>query len=147
MRIAICKLQISDSAIYNLHFSICNLQWSFALSVCLIVAMTTGHSRAAEPALLPQELLDAGWISLFDGETLYGWQPVGEAKWEVVDGEVRTGGEQPGFLMTTTEWADFELHAEFKAAAKTNSGVFLRTSAAPERSGRRLLRIEHCAAG
>ena len=70
-----------------------------------------------EPKLLPQKLLDEGWISLFDGETLFGWQPTGDAKWEVVDGEIRTSGEKPGFLMTTTEWANYELHVEFKAPA------------------------------
>lgn len=88
-------------------------------------------SRAAEPKLLDQKLLDDGWVSLFDGETMFGWKPVGEAKWEVVDGEIRTAAEKTGFLMTTTEWADFELHAEFKAPATTNSGIFLRTSLKP----------------
>ncbi len=68
---------------------------------------------------------------MFDGETLFGWKPVGEAKWEVVDGEIRTSGEKPGFLMTTTRWADYELHVEFKADPKTNSGVFLRTALKP----------------
>lgn len=77
------------------------------------------------------ELLEEGWIQLFDGETLFGWQPAGEAQWDVVDGEVRTSGEQFGFLMSTTEWADYELHVEFRAPASTNSGVFLRTAASP----------------
>ena len=45
----------------------------------------------------------------------YGWQPTGDAKWEVVDGEIRTSGEKSGFLMTTTEWAEYLLHVEFKA--------------------------------
>ena len=101
----------------------------------------------AEPKLLPQELLDDGWISLFDGETMYGWQPTGEAKWEVVDGEIRTSGDKAGFLMTTTEWAEYLLHIEFKAAARTNSGVFLRTPLDADRSGSRLLRAEYRAGG
>jgi hypothetical protein len=90
-----------------------------------------GQAGAAEPELLSRELLGEGWISLFDGETPYGWQPVGEAKWEVVDGEIRTSGEAPGFLMTTTEWRNFSLHVEFKANQRTNSGVFLRTPLEP----------------
>ena len=48
-----------------------------------------------------------------------------------MDGEIRTSGEKPGFLMTTTEWAEYLLHVEFKAAARTNSGVFLQTPLAP----------------
>ena len=81
--------------------------------------------------MLPQKLLDDGWISLFDGETLFGWQPTGDAKWEVVDGEIRTNGDKPGFLMSTTEWGDYLLHVEFKAAERTNSGVFLQTPLEP----------------
>jgi hypothetical protein len=81
--------------------------------------------------LLSQELLDQGWIQLFDGQTLFGWQPTGEAKWEVVDGEIRTAGDKAGFLASTTEWADYELHVEFRAAERTNSGIFLRTPLQP----------------
>ena len=102
---------------------------SFVVFCCGSVRVAA--AIGAEPKLLPQELLDEGWIQLFDGETLFGWQPTGEAKWEVVDGEIRTSGEKPGFLMTTTEWADYELHVEFKAPATTNSGVFLRTPLEP----------------
>ncbi len=36
---------------------------------CLLTTMFVGSARAAdtEPKLLPQELLDEGWIELFDG--------------------------------------------------------------------------------
>lgn len=103
---------------------------SAILSCWLAVAWSGATAFAAEPAL-PRDLLEAGWIQLFDGQTLFGWSPVGEASWEVVDGAIRTGGEQPGFLMSTTEFADFELHLEFRAAAETNSGVFLRSAEEP----------------
>lgn len=73
---------------------------------------------AAKPKFLPQSLLDDGWISLFDGETIFGWQPSGEAKWEVIDGEIRTDGAKPGWLMTTTRWANYELHVEFEASRR-----------------------------
>ena len=99
--------------------------------ICVLTLLTRGVT-AAEPALLPQKLLDEGWISLFDGQTLFGWQPTGEVKWEVVDGEIRTDGAKPGFLMTTTEWGDYWLQLEFRAPATTNSGVFLRTPLAPK---------------
>jgi hypothetical protein len=99
--------------------------------VIAVVAVASCCAVGAEPKFLPQKLLDEGWISLFDGETLYGWQPTGDAKWEVVRGEIRTAGEKQGFLMTTTEWANYELHVEFKAAGETNSGIFLRTPLKP----------------
>jgi hypothetical protein len=100
--------------------------------VCIAaVATACATASAGEPAQLPQELLDAGWMKLFDGATLVGWQPVGDAKWEVVQGTIRTTSDKPGFLMTTSEFADFELHVEFQAPAATNSGVFLRTALKP----------------
>src|SRR5262249_39361209 len=86
----------------------------------------------SEPKLLSQELLDDGWISLFDGETLFGWQTTGDAKWDVVNGEIRTRGDKSGFLMTTTQWAEYVLHIEYKAAERTNSGVFLQTPLEPK---------------
>jgi hypothetical protein len=37
----------------------------------------------------------------------------------------------PGFLVTSTQFADYELYAEFKAGDQTNSGIFLRTPLRP----------------
>jgi hypothetical protein len=130
MRIANCKLQIAEAPIFNSHFSISRLQC--VAVIVPIVALVCRLTISAEPKLLPQQLLDYGWISLFDGESLFGWQPVGEAKWEVKNGEIRTKGEKPGWLMTTTEWADFRLLAEFRAPPDTNSGIFLRTGLQPK---------------
>jgi hypothetical protein len=105
------------------------------LSCCLtgIAALVAAAvpSTAAEPQLLSQELIDQGWVELFDGETLFGLQRVGDAEWQVEDGTVTTQGDKAGWLMTTTEWGDFELHVEFKSPAATNSGVFLRTASSP----------------
>ena len=101
----------------------------FVVVLASVVALV--GAQAAEPPLLPQTLADAGWALLFDGETLGGWQPTGDAKWQVTDRTMRTAGQQPGFLMTAGEFADFELHVEFKAPAATNSGVFLRTALEP----------------
>ena len=103
---------------------------SFALLFAAVAWITP--TMADEPELLPQKLLDAGWIRLFDGQTLYGWQRTGAAEWNVADGTVSTKGDKPGWLMTTTEWCDYELHVEFKAPASTNSGIFLRTVLDPK---------------
>jgi hypothetical protein len=113
-----------------LQFAICNLQcFVLACSVCLAAPFAT--VQAAEPELLERELLDVGWIKLFDGQTLYGWKPTGEAEWEVADGEVRTAGDKPGFLTSSTRFADFQLTLQFKAPADSNSGVFLRAPRTP----------------
>lgn len=106
--------------------------WGVLSGACAALAVlifTVAGARAATrpaQALSPAEA-EAGWIQLFDGETLFGWTPRGAARWEVVDGclqpESGTGG---GFLCTTSEFADFELHAEFWIDGEANSGVFLR---------------------
>ncbi|MEX2093850.1 MAG: DUF1080 domain-containing protein [Pirellulales bacterium] len=102
-----------------------------SMVLILALAVTIAQAAAAEPRFLSQKLLDEGWLELFNGKTLAGWQPTGGATWTVVDGTVVTKGEKPGWLMTTSEWADFELHVEFKAPAATNSGVFLRSPLSP----------------
>ena len=102
------------------------------LIVCpLVVLAACRAAMAAAPAMPPQELLDQGWTELFDGQTLSGWQPTGKATWEAVDGAIHTAGDKAGFLMTTGEFASFELHIEFRAPADTNSGVFLRSVMEP----------------
>ncbi len=105
--------------------------WLRAFGVICAACLLARVANCAEPKLLPEATLKEGWIALFDGETLFGWQSVGEAKWKIADGEIRTDGSKPGFLMTTTEWSDYELSVEFKASSDTNSGIFLRTPLKP----------------
>ncbi len=73
----------------------------------------------------------AGWLSLFDGESLFGWKAVTEANWSVEEGEIRVSDGERGLLRTTTQFDDYELLLEFKSGPQTNSGIFLRTSPNP----------------
>ncbi len=96
----------------------------------LLFAVLTSPVNAT-PNELTQQQINDGWISLFDGETLFGWQPTNHVDWRAADGTIRaTHGEQ-GWLMTTSQFADYELHVEFKASATTNSGVFLHSTRPP----------------
>jgi hypothetical protein len=72
-----------------------------------------------------------GWLLLFDGETLFGWQPAGRADWSVSDGTIKVSDGEVCLLRTTTQFADYVLRADFRAAAGTNSGIFLRTPPLP----------------
>ena len=110
------------------------------LSISLVTALLfvpapAVPAPAAEAPQQPNTLtpaeLAAGWLLLFDGTSLYGWQPATKANWKVVDGTITVSGGQPGLLNTTTQFADFELQVDFQAPAATNSGVFLRTSREP----------------
>ena len=99
--------------------------------------MTTTTSSASEasntnpPNRLTEDELAAGWILLFDGETLFGWKAASQTDWQVSNGEIRAAEGEVGLLHTTTQFADFELQCDFKAGPNTNSGIFLRTSPRP----------------
>lgn len=99
------------------------LRATASVVVCLFVAVA---GQAEPPRLAPADIA-AGWIELFDGESLFGWQPVGDAAWRVADGAIVADGAAPGLLVTTSEFADFELRCRVQIAAGGNSGLFLRT--------------------
>ncbi len=89
----------------------------------------------ARPGLLAptKEAAQAGWRSLFDGESLAGWKvSVAEGNCAPRDGVLAflaraprgTGGE----LQTEEDFRDFRLRLDFKLARMANSGVFLRAA-------------------
>lgn len=86
---------------------------------------------APNPLPLSQKELAAGWIRLFDGSTLYGWQASSDANWQVVDGTITVSEGKKGLLCTTSSFSNYLLSLEFRSAPGTNSGIFLHTSAAP----------------
>ncbi|MBM4001804.1 MAG: DUF1080 domain-containing protein [Planctomycetes bacterium] len=84
--------------------------------------------RVVTPA---DEELNDGWIALFDGQTLFGWEPGSVANWSVQDGVISVNEGEPGLLCTTSEFADYRLRLDFKFESGTNSGVFLHTPLVP----------------
>jgi Domain of Unknown Function (DUF1080) len=89
------------------------------LIVCGIGVLSAQHPRdaAAQSA--------TGWVTMFDGETLYGWTPIGTANWRLEDGAI-VADNGNGFLVSENSYADFQLRVEFWIEEKTNSGVFIR---------------------
>ncbi len=81
---------------------------------------------------LPAEEASEGWIRLFDGNTLFGWEIAGAANWRVEDGSIVVDSGAQCLLCTSVPWQDYVLTLEFKAGAETNSGVFLRTPLEPD---------------
>jgi hypothetical protein len=106
--------------------------WSSPLSD-IASGQSTSRSkddRAPTPGLNEQQI-EAGWLSLFDGETLYGWRAETDANWQVTNGQILVDQGELGLLRTTTQFDDFELELEFRADTRTNSGIFFRTSPNP----------------
>ena len=78
-------------------------------------------------------------VDLFDGKSLDGWTPFSPAKkqgkdipptdvkvWSVQDGVNHCEGKPSGYLRTNKDYADYQLHLEWRWVGKpTNSGVLL----------------------
>ncbi len=98
------------------------------------IAPQTYEASADEllSARLPSDESADGWIRLFDGHTLYGWEIAGAANWRVEDGCIVVDDGAQCLLCTSVPWQDFEFEFEFRAGPETNSGVFLRTPLEPE---------------
>lgn len=73
-----------------------------------------------------------GWISLFDGQSLFGWESTNdEVNWSVTGGSIVADSGPVGFLMTTVPFKDYELVCEYRNADDGNSGLFLRSEFPP----------------
>src|SRR6185503_14288577 len=53
--------------------------------------------------------------------------PAGGSHWEVVDGLLTGCGDPAGYLVSDQSYKNFVLSIEFKTAAETNSGVYVRS--------------------
>jgi len=106
---------------------------AFIVCLSLAIATTAIHRVAAAEG--------DGFVPLFDGKTLEGWnQKGGKAKYEVIDGVI-VGTSAPktpnSFLCTNKAYGDFVLEYEFKVDQALNSGVQIRShSLADYKDGR-----------
>ncbi|MEX2261372.1 MAG: DUF1080 domain-containing protein [Bryobacteraceae bacterium] len=104
----------------------------------------TGLVSAQErPNTLTSKESSEGWLLLFDGKTLKGWEarptsvPDSNGDWKVENGALLCGGTTPSWLNTDASFSDYRLTLEFRGSGKVNSGVFLRSQkeGAPHRTG------------
>jgi hypothetical protein len=94
-------------------------RWSFVTVVFLLVgfvAISYSHQASGQ---------GAGWITLFDGKSLDGWNQLGDANWRVADGAL-VADQGNGFLVSKNAYGDFQLRAEFWVEDDSNSGIFIR---------------------
>lgn len=73
-----------------------------------------------------------GFVPMFNGRDLSGWQIMGRGgDWHVENGEVFTTGRSGEFLdwiRSADEYEDFVLRLEYNMSRNCNSGVFIRTT-------------------
>ena len=88
---------------------------------CAAVPQAAPQAADGEPA--------AREIELFNGRDLAGWTPLGDAVWEVEDGELlgRIGGGGQSFLVTDRPYGDFRLEVDVKTELPGNSGIQIRS--------------------
>lgn len=93
---------------------------------------------------LTDEELRAGWISVFDGVTLFGWEVPKESNWHVEDACIVADSGDKSLLMTPFRFADFEMRCDFHLAEGGNSGVFLRCDQKVANAGKDTYELNIC---
>jgi 3-keto-disaccharide hydrolase len=76
-------------------------------------------------AYSPQASSETGWVTLFDGKSMDNFNQIGDANWRIEDGII-VADKGNGFLVSKTDYTDYDFKAEFWVDADTNSGVFIR---------------------
>jgi hypothetical protein len=83
-----------------------------------------------------------GWVSLFNGRDLTGWEVVGARGWSVKDGVLTADGRGAGWLASAKEYGDVEVELEYRLPPRGNSGMFLRAWKAGPIDGGQFLEIQ-----
>lgn len=114
------------------HFRFPHLAFMAAAGL-LIISLACGEEKVPMPQGDPTAPPSGeGWVNLFDATHAGQWQNTSGkvAGFEIKEGVFHIPGTKVGgYLMYAGEtFKDFELHIEYKVAAKANSGVFFRSN-------------------
>jgi hypothetical protein len=101
----------------------CSVKYSLPLLAALGFALGAVDASADE----------TGWISLFDGRSLDGWEKVGNeaSVWEVRDGALQGSGPASMLVSTSGPYRNFRYRAEIRINDGGNSGMYFRTTRRP----------------
>ena len=107
--------------------------------------LTSSKSVPVPKSNLTREQIADGWIQLFDGHSIFGWQSNdAQVNWSVADGVIQADSGPVGLLVTTVPFGDFELLCDFRMAKKGNSGIFLRSPFKPENPSKDCYELNIC---
>ncbi len=98
-------------------------------SGALILMMAVFGMTAYGANVLPAGEAAEGWINLFDGETLFGWNQIGDAQWEVAEGVMVCQKGTGGWIATSTRFGDCELVVKIRVKRGSSAGVVYSGSA------------------
>lgn len=92
-----------------------------------VLTLTLGSALAARAdGLVTKEEAAKGWISLFDGESTFGWNSIGDTQWKVEGGKLTCDTGTGGWLASTAQFGDFELSAKLRAMGGNSTGIIVR---------------------
>jgi hypothetical protein len=116
----------------------------------LILMTICGLAACAGSGEVFAEKKDDGFVSIFDGKTLKGWEEmpsVQEKAWRVVDGMIVGEGDKGrGYLVfENKDLANFELKLCYRFPGKGNSGISIRARKDP--TGKRSFQSYHADLG
>lgn len=97
-----------------------------SLSIRLLVAFVVFGLHAALLRTMHAADNEEGFVALFDGKTLDGWQG-DKSGYDIVDGAIVCKEKGGGNIYTDKEYADFHLKFEFKLTPGANNGIGIRT--------------------
>jgi len=104
-----------------------------------------GATLVALTATLNATAQTAGkFINLFDGETLFGWTPIGDMEVDLSDDSINVVGGSGGLIATNASFHDFELTMEVRLRENCTAGVAFRaaTDGHPLENGSSVVWIE-----
>jgi hypothetical protein len=111
------------------------------LRLTMLTGLFAAGALLAGTACSAQETKTAdGYVSLFDGKTLSGWEYLplpgqeGKTKWEVKDGAL-CGSGGASMLYSPKTYKNFKVRAEININDKGNSGFYFRSAKVPGFTG------------
>lgn len=99
-------------------------RWAIAIGILSVLALSVVVQ--SDTVTLARGAAQPGWVSLFDGKTLKGWQVHTGGNWTVENGAIACPGTSAGWLGTLAPSNDYILKLQFRGASSVNSGVFIR---------------------
>ncbi|QDU57755.1 3-keto-disaccharide hydrolase [Aeoliella mucimassa] len=108
------------------------MRWMWGLALVGVVALGAGRLTAEEVAETKEAAEEEGWISLFNGKDLTGWEANENPEtFKVVDGELIVNGDRAHLFYTGDvcdhDFTNFEWKCEIMTKPKSNSGMYFHT--------------------
>ena len=88
------------------------------------------HAKDSLPVQTEKQVKKArkGWIALFNGENLSGWEAMDQGRWTVNPEGVIIGEGPVGHLFSPNQYTNLEFKAEVKLNHEGNSGMYFRAA-------------------